>query len=104
MVFNEILKKLEKFEEKNKFTEKGLTLNKLAKNFNTNSTYLSLVISENRNLNFNKYLFGDSDKILEEVAYTIAYSVFDNYDVNVVFFEVNNKEVKQISINDIPKK
>ena len=56
LVFNEILKKLEKFEEKNKFTEKGLTLNKLAKNFNTNSTYLSLVISENRNLNFNKYL------------------------------------------------
>ena len=27
LVFNEILKKLEKFEEKNKFTEKGLTLN-----------------------------------------------------------------------------
>lgn len=56
LVFNEILKKLEKFENKKKFTEKGLTLNKLAKNFNTNSTYLSLVISENRNLNFNKYL------------------------------------------------
>lgn len=54
--FNNILKKLEKFENKLDFTEKGLTLNKLAKKFDTNSNYLSQVISEKRSLNFNKYL------------------------------------------------
>lgn len=70
---------------------------------NNNTKLLSFEEKENvMFLNFNKYLFGDNDKLLEEVAYTIAYSVFDNYDVNVVFFEVDNKEVGQITINDLP--
>lgn len=70
---------------------------------NNNTKLISFEEKENvMFLNFNEYLFGDNDKLLEEVAYTIAYSVFDNYDVNVVFFEVNNKEVKQITINDLP--
>ncbi len=70
---------------------------------NNNTKLLSYEEKENvMFLNFNKYLFGDNDKLLEEVAYTIAYSVFDNYDVNVVFFEVDNKEVGQITINDLP--
>lgn len=55
-IFNDVLKKLEKFEKRFEFTEKGLTLNKLAKKFDTNSNYLSQVISEKRSLNFNKYL------------------------------------------------
>ena len=54
--FNDVLKKLERFEKKLEFTEKGLTLNKLAKKFDTNSNYLSQVISEKRNINYNKYL------------------------------------------------
>jgi AraC-like DNA-binding protein len=54
--FNDVLKKLERFEKKFEFTEKGLTLNKLAKKFDTNSNYLSQVISEKRNINYNKYL------------------------------------------------
>lgn len=70
---------------------------------NNNTKLISFEEKENvMFLNFNKYLFGDNDKLLEEVAYTIAYSVFDNYDVNVVFFEVDNKEVKQITISDLP--
>lgn len=48
-------------------------------------------------LNFNAYLFDSDDKILEEVLYSIAYSVFDNYDVSMVMFEVNNQYVNQIS-------
>ena len=48
-------------------------------------------------LNFNDYLFDSDDKILEEVLYSIAYSVFDNYDVSMVMFEVNNQYVNQIS-------
>ena len=48
-------------------------------------------------LNFNEYLFDSNDDILEEVIYTIGYSVFDNYDVSMVMFEVNGKEVYNIS-------
>lgn len=70
---------------------------------NNNTKLLDFEEKENvMFLNFNKYLFGDDDKLLEEVAYTIAYSVFDNYDVNVVLFEVNNEKVEQITINDLP--
>ena len=30
---------------------------------------------------FNQFLFDSDDKVLEEVLYSISYSVFDNYDV-----------------------
>lgn len=53
-------------------------------------------------LNFNNYLFDSNDKIVEEVLYSIAYSVFDNYDVNMVSFEVDNKAIKQLSLKDLP--
>ena len=48
-------------------------------------------------LNFNDYLFDNNDKVLEEVLYSIAYSVFDNYDVSMVMFEVNNEYVAEIA-------
>ena len=47
-------------------------------------------------LNFDDYLFDSNDKILEEVIYTISYSIFDNYDVNMVMFLVNEEEVNHI--------
>lgn len=48
-------------------------------------------------LNFNEYLFDNNDKVLEEVIYSIGYSVFDNYDVSTVMFEVNGEKVDFIS-------
>ena len=43
-----------------------------------------------------------SDKeILEEVVYSISYSVFDNYDVEEVIFQVNNEEILKKTIKDI---
>ena len=48
-------------------------------------------------LNFNDYLFDGNDKLLEEVIYTIAYSVFDNYDVDMVMFEVNDELIRSIN-------
>lgn len=48
-------------------------------------------------LNFNKFLFDSDDKVLEEVLYSISYSVFDNYDVSMVMFEVNDQYVGQVS-------
>lgn len=48
-------------------------------------------------LNFNQFLFDSDDKVLEEVLYSISYSVFDNYDVSMVMFEVNDQYVGQVS-------
>ena len=48
-------------------------------------------------LNFNDYLFDSTDKVLEEVLYSIAYSVFANYDVSTVMFEVNDQHIDEIS-------
>ena len=48
-------------------------------------------------LNFNKYLKDSNKEVREKVLNEIAYSVFDNYDVNMVNFEINNKKVKYIN-------
>ena len=49
-------------------------------------------------LNFNNNIF-NNEKLLEEISYTIAYSVFDNYNVNTVLLEVNGEEVNKIEKN-----
>jgi len=51
-------------------------------------------------LNFNNSIFMKDNKILEEVIYTISYSVFANYDVKEVIFEVKENEfVKKVVKN-----
>ncbi len=52
-------------------------------------------------LNFNDYLFDGNDKVLEEVIYSLAYSVFDNYDVSMVMFEVNSNNIKYVKLEDL---
>lgn len=52
----ELLRKLKSFEDKKDFTQKGLTINKLASQMGTNSNYLSQVINDCKGMNFNKYL------------------------------------------------
>ena len=47
-------------------------------------------------LNFNNYLIDNDDNITEKNIDIISNSVFDNYDVNMVMFEVNNKKIKQV--------
>lgn len=48
-------------------------------------------------LNFNEYLKDGNKEVEEKVLNEIAYSVFDNYDVNMVNFEINNKRLKYIN-------
>ena len=54
-------------------------------------------------LNFNNLLVSNDDKILEEVKYTLAYSVFDNYDVSSVVFMEDNKLIDQVMKSDLKK-
>jgi tetratricopeptide (TPR) repeat protein len=51
-----VLQRLQKFENSKKFLEKDLNLTKLASYFNTNTKYLSLIISRHRNKKFNEYI------------------------------------------------
>jgi AraC-like DNA-binding protein len=55
-ILNDILKRLVKFENSTRFTTKKYTLNSLAKELNTNSSYLSKVINATKKVNFSHYL------------------------------------------------
>ena len=51
-------------------------------------------------LNFNNSIFMKDNKILEEVIYTISYSIFANYDINEVVFQVDDSDfVKKVIKN-----
>lgn len=52
-------------------------------------------------LDFNQYLFDKDDKILEEVLYTLSYSVFDNYDVNCILYKVDGQVVKEVGSKEL---
>ena len=63
---------------------------------NSNTKLLAVEQAEDSlHLRFNEYIFDDmvEKNILEEVITTISLSVDDNYDVNEVFFYVDNKEI-----------
>lgn len=63
-----LLKDLETLEKEQKFRELDITLNKLAKDFETNSTYLSSVINTYKGKNFTDYVNGlRIDFILNEL-------------------------------------
>lgn len=48
-------------------------------------------------LDFNNSIFMGKDKVLEEVIYSISYSVFANYDVSSVVFNVEGQEIAKKS-------
>lgn len=54
-------------------------------------------------VNFNENILNDfnDNNILEEVIYTISLSINDNYNVNNVFFSVNNKEIVKTTIKSL---
>ena len=58
----------------------------------------------NLKLNFNELLLNDPDsnKILEEVIYTIGLSMNDVYkDLETVSFYVNNNEIYTLTLSDL---
>lgn len=77
--------------------------NNLMSFLNSNTELLQYEIKDRQmKLEFNNYLIDDIDQnsILEEVKYTIALSIKDNYDVDEVIFYVDNKEVTKTVFND----
>ena len=84
----------------------GFNPNKNLKSFLNDGTELVSSSLEDgvMNLDFNTYLFDNVDEkdILEEVIYTISLSVNDNYDVDEVVFNVDNKEVYKTKAGQVP--
>ena len=69
---------------------------------NSNTKLLDYKEQENvMTLNFNNAIFDSDNKILEEVTYTLAYSIFDNYDVNQVLIQVDGKNIEDVSLKDL---
>lgn len=52
----EILKKISEFEKNEGFRNKNVSLASLAESFDTNTSYISTVINNNKNKNFNNYI------------------------------------------------
>lgn len=52
-------------------------------------------------LNFNNSIFMSDGNILEEVVYSIMYSVFDNYEVKEVILKVDNEEIVKKTIKEL---
>ena len=50
-------------------------------------------------LNFNKYFIDSNNEINKNIQEMIAYSVFENYDVDMVMYEVNDKKIDFIKNN-----
>ena len=70
------------------------------------STYLTIgtklknyEINENEiNLEFNNAIFNNFNKIDEDVMYGISLSVYDNYDIPVINFIVDNKKIEAYTL------
>lgn len=52
-------------------------------------------------LNFSDAIFTDQNQILEEVLYTIGYSIYDNYNIETVMYKVNGEEIMKKSIKEL---
>ena len=62
---------------------------------NTNTKLLDYREEENVcYLNFNEYLLDQNEDTKNKTLNTIAYSIFENYEVNMVMFEVENQEIE----------
>ena len=70
----------------------------------TNVELLNYEITEEKiNMSFNKYLLESFEdrSILEEVKYTIALSIRDNFNVNELVFNVDNERIMSIALKEL---
>ncbi|PQB09094.1 hypothetical protein BST83_00020 [Polaribacter filamentus] len=91
----DVLNKLLIFEKSNKFIKNDYTLNSLAKELKTNSTYLSKIINSSKQVNFSNYL----NKI--RIEYAIEKLTTDktirNYTVQAIAEDVGFNKAQSFS-------
>lgn len=70
--------------------------NSLISMLNQNTELLDYSINDQiMTLNFNENIYSN-EKLLETVTYEISESVFDNYDVDNIIFQINGKDITTI--------
>lgn len=80
------------------------TNNNLISYINYNTKLINAKIEDNKCvLNFNEYIFDDQENliILDEVLNEISLSLYDNYLINEVIFEVDGKEITKKTFKSI---
>lgn len=91
-VVNDLLSKLNAFEKKKGFLDCDLTLNRIAKKFNSNTTYVSKAINYYRDISFANYL--NSLRIDYAIKELKVNKTLRSYTINAISKEVgfNNAE------------
>lgn len=77
---------------------------KLNSYLNNNTKVINNNIKDNTMyVNFNENILNgfDNNSILEEVIYTITLSINDNYNIENIFFDVNNKEIAKTTVKSL---
>lgn len=113
---NDLLQKLKKFEESQKFLRKDMNLTYLANSLNTNTRYLSEVINQHKGKNFYNYLNGlriqyITDLLYKEpkyreykVSYLAEVCGFTSREVFSVIFKKETGMTPSHFINNLRKK
>jgi AraC-like DNA-binding protein len=91
-----ILVKLAKFENTHRFTKKNYTLTKLAKELDTNSTYLSKIINMTKGINFAKYM--NELRIDYAITQLRENKRFRSYTIKAIAIEVGFNNAQSFSI------
>lgn len=91
-----ILVKLEKFEDTHRFTKKNYTQTKLAKELDTNSTYLSKIINMTKGMNFANYM--NELRIDYAITQLQENKVFRSYTIKAIAMEVGFNNAQSFSI------
>ncbi len=94
-IIEDILNRLDKFEKEKQFLDADITLNSLAKVFQTNSSYLSRVLNHHMEKNFSQYLNG------LRVGYALErlknHTTFRKYTIEAIAFECGYKNSASFS-------
>ncbi len=94
-MINEVLLKLDLFEKNKAFLEKGITLNSISKDLDTNSSYLSKIINHYKDQSFSNYL--NNLRIRYAIYELKNNSRFRNYTVNAIAQEVGFNTAESFS-------
>ncbi len=92
----EVLERLRAFEESKIFLKQKYTLNTLAKELHTNSSYLSKIINETKQINFANYL--NDLKIQEAIHKLTNEKKFRSYKIKTIANEVGFNTAQSFSL------
>ncbi|WP_162200450.1 helix-turn-helix domain-containing protein [Kordia jejudonensis] len=95
-IIDAVLIKLDKFEKTHKFTKRSYTLTKLAKELDTNSTYLSKIINMTKGMNFAKYM--NEIRIDYAITQLKENKQFRSYTIKAIAIDVGFNNAQSFSV------